>query len=167
MRNHGANQNKSIPLDIGIWGTNCRLDNIHAAILSYKLSYYDNVIRRRREIAEKYHNTLCKFQEVRLPPNPSHDTKQFDIYQNFEFCTIYRDELRQFLKKNGVATIIQWGGFGIHQLKNLGIDANLPITDRFFKESLLLPLNHILTDTQVVYICNLLDAFFRSKDARI
>ena len=36
------------------WGRNSRLDNLQAAILNYKLKFYDQVIERRRYIAQKY-----------------------------------------------------------------------------------------------------------------
>ena len=45
-------------------------------------------------------------------------------------------------------------------LENLGMQANLPATDKFFKESLLLPLNHVMTDQQIEFVCQLLDKFF-------
>lgn len=160
MRNHGADENKTIPLETNIWGTNCRLDNVQAAILSFKMEYYIEVIERRRQIAQAYHDTLNKYSDVRLPPAPSDNGKNFDIFQNYEFCTPKRDDLRKFLGDNGVGTIIQWGGFGIHMLENLGLKANLPLTDKFFKESLLLPLNHVMTDPQVEFVCELLNKFF-------
>ena len=71
MRNHGADKNKMIPLDTNIWGTNCRLDNLQAAILSFKMEYYTDVIDRRRRIAQTYHETLKKYKDVRLPPPPN------------------------------------------------------------------------------------------------
>ena len=49
MRNHGAGPDKSIPADCAVWGTNARLDNIHAAILAYKLGWYDEAIARRSQ----------------------------------------------------------------------------------------------------------------------
>lgn len=161
MRNHGANKEKSIPIDVNVWGTNSRLDNVHAAILNYKLGYYDSAIARRREIAQRFHDALREVSEVRLPPAPDADPYYFDIYQNYEFCHPQRDALRKYLADHGIGTIVQWGGFGIHQLKNLGIARDLPKTDRFFRESLLLPLNHILTDEQVDHVVDTLRAFFK------
>lgn len=161
MRNHGAGVDKSIPVDVDIWGTNSRLDNVHAAILNYKLGYYDDVIARRREIARCYHGVLEQFGSVRLPPGPDADPRYFDIYQNYELCYHDRDALRRYLSDHHIGTIVQWGGFGIHHLKNLGIQRNLPETDRFFRESLLLPLNHILTHEQVEHVVATLAEFFR------
>lgn len=160
MRNHGANREKSIPVDTDIWGTNCRLDNAHAAILNYKLGYYDEAIARRREIAQRYHDALKHVKGARLPPPPDADPRYFDIYQNYEFCHPQRDALRKHLAVHDIGTIVQWGGFGIHQLTNLGIARDLPKTDRFFRESLLLPLNHILTEEQVDHVVATLGAFF-------
>lgn len=161
MRNHGANKQKSIPVDVDVWGTNARLDNVHAAILNYKLGYYDETIARRREIAQRYHYALKHVEGARLPPAPDADNRYFDIYQNYEFCHPDRDALRAYLSEHNIGTIIQWGGFGIHELKNLGMGRDLPKTDRFFRESLLLPLNHVLTDAQVDHVVATLGAFFK------
>ena len=161
MRNHGANEFKQIPLDISYWGTNSRLDNLQAAILNYKLTYYDEVISRRREIADAYHNCLKDFECVRLPPGPNESHRNFDIYQNFEFCTENRDQLRKFLSDNGIGTIIQWGGFAIHNLENLMPKYSLPLTDKFFETSLLLPLNHTMSKEKVEYVCSKLTQFYK------
>lgn len=161
MRNHGAGRDKSIPLDASVWGTNCRMDNVHAAILKYKLSYYAEAINRRREIAQQYHDAFQCISELRLPPRPE-DGPYFDIYQNYEMCTDRRDELRAHLAANNVGTIIQWGGFGIHQLKGLGFSEDCPRTDRFFDTSLLLPMNHILTNEQVEHVITCTTSFFGS-----
>lgn len=162
MRNHGANVEKSIPLDVSIWGTNCRLDNIQAAILNYKLSYYHEAIARRRQIAAMYDAALRDISALRLPPPPD-DGPYFDIYQNYELCTESRDQrdaLRAFLSENNVGTIIQWGGFGIHQLHGLGFTQICPKTDHFFDTSMLLPMNHILTDDQVSWVISRVRQFF-------
>jgi dTDP-4-amino-4,6-dideoxygalactose transaminase len=163
MRNHGAGPDKIIGIDIDIWGTNSRIDNIQAGILSYKLTYYDQAIARRREIAALYHNAFSRINALRLPPRPDVGP-YFDIFQNYELCTGQRDALRHHLAGNGIGTIVQWGGFGIHQLKGLGFTADLPKTDRFFQESLLLPMNHILTDEQVSHVIRSVGGFFGGRE---
>lgn len=162
MRNHGANRDKSIPLDVNIWGTNCRLDNIQAAILNYKLTYYAEAIARRRAIAMQYDQAFREIAAMRLPPAPAQEP-YFDIYQNYELCVEnreQRDALRKHLSNNDVGTIVQWGGFGIHQLSGLALGGNCPKTDRFFECSLLLPMNHILTDEQVSHVIVATRRFF-------
>lgn len=163
MRNHGANKDKTIPLDCEIWGTNCRLDNIQAAILDYKLTYYPKAVERRREIAARYHDAFKDVEALSLPPAPDADEDRFDVYQNYEMrCPGRRDELRAHLASHKIGTIIQWGGFGMHQLTRLGFGQSLPRTDAFFRESLLLPMNHILSDAQVDHVIGTTLAFFRN-----
>ncbi len=38
------NERSRCEVDVATWGTNCRIDNIHAALLNYKLSYYAEAI---------------------------------------------------------------------------------------------------------------------------
>lgn len=164
MRNHGANVAKSIPIDVTVWGTNSRLDNIHAAILNYKLTYYAEAIARRREIASRYDAAFRCIPAMHLPPAPS-DGAFFDIYQNYELCvenSEQRNALRAWLSERSVGNIVQWGGFGIHQLEGLGFTQDCPKTDHFFETSLLLPMNHILTEAQIDHVIESVAAFFNA-----
>ena len=161
MRNHGAGPDKSIPRDVTIWGTNSRLDNLHAAILVYKLSYYQEAIDRRRAIAARYDEALRDIEELRLPPPPSENGDHYDIFQNYELrAGDRRDALRAHLSEHKVGTIVQWGGTGMHQFRGLGFTQDLPRTDAFFRESLLLPMTHILSDDQVEHVIATTRGFF-------
>ncbi|MDC0492722.1 DegT/DnrJ/EryC1/StrS family aminotransferase [Alphaproteobacteria bacterium] len=165
MRNHGADETKTIANNIDLWGTNCRLDNLQAAILNYKLTKYDDAIRRRRAIALCYQNAFSTIPQLNLPPKPSEEKVHFDIFQNYELRAQSRDELRKFLAAKGVGTIVQWGGLALHQLKNLGLAQTLPETDAFFDECLLLPMNHMLTNDDVDYVIENVTSFYRVKEA--
>lgn len=160
MRNHGAGPDKIIPADCAIWGTNARVDNLHAAILTYKLGWYDQAVARRRAIAARYHDAFREISELDLPPAPDADSGRFDVFQNYEMCCDRRDKLRVHLTNLGIGTIVQWGGTGIHQFRNLGLERLLPRTDRFFARSLLIPMNHLLTDAQVGRVIDGVRGFF-------
>jgi len=160
MRNHGAGPDKVIPADCAIWGTNARIDNLHAAILIYKLSWYDQAVARRRAIAARYHDAFRGISELDLPPAPGADSARFDVFQNYEMCCDRRDKLCVHLTNLGIGTIVQWGGTGIHQFRNLGLERLLPRTDRFFTRSLLLPMNHLLSDAQVGRVIDGVRGFF-------
>jgi len=160
MRNHGAGHDKAIPRDIAIWGTNARLDNLQAAILAYKLAWYGEAIGRRRAIAARYHLAFAGIAALDLPPAPDADPRHFDIFQNYEICCDGRDALRAHLAAARIGTIVQWGGTGLNHFANLGLGRSLPATDRFFGRSLLLPMNHLLTDDQVDLVIAAVRAFF-------
>ncbi len=162
LRDHGRNEKG----EVITWGHNARLDNIQAAILNYKLKTYRNKIIRRREIAEIYNSNLKSIEDILLPPPPNANSLNFDIYQNYEIQVSKRSELQEFLKKNGVGTIIQWGGWMLHQFKKLNLKSNAPYAEMMSKKMLLLPMNHILTNEEVLYICDLIKHFYEEDENR-
>tara|TARA_B110000003_G_scaffold161238_1_gene161322 strand:+ start:30697 stop:31809 length:1113 start_codon:yes stop_codon:yes gene_type:complete len=143
------------------WGRNSRLDNIQAAILSYKLNSYHDVIFRRREVAQMYEDRLGQLSELQLPPAPQSDSDNFDIYQNYELQADKRDKLKTHLSENGVGTLIQWGGVAIHQYKNLGFNQHCPNTDRFFDRCIMLPMNTFISNDDINHVCDTVIEFYR------
>ena len=157
LRDHGRDEKG----EVVTWGTNCRLDNIQAAILDLKLKTFDNEIKRRREIATLYDRALCDIENLTLPPPPDRGGKNFDVYQNYEIEARQREELRDFLQDRGIRTIIQWNGKAVHQFKNLGFDdVALPVTDALFKRCFLLPMHTALSDEDVNYVCSTIREFY-------
>jgi dTDP-4-amino-4,6-dideoxygalactose transaminase len=144
------------------WGRNSRLDNIQAAILSYKLKSYDKVITRRREVAKIYQDRLEILNELQLPAGPMTDGDNFDTYQNYELQADNRDGLKSYLSENGVGTLTQWGGTAIHQFANLGFDQICPNTDIFFDRCIMLPMNIFISDDDVHYVCDKIIEFYRN-----
>ena len=161
LRDHGRNQDG----DVVSWGTNCRLDNIQAAILDWKLRTFEESIARRREIASMYHQRLAGIDDLALPPAPDDDKRHFDVYQNYELESGHRDDLRKFLSEKGVGTIIQWGGKAVHQLKGIGFEGvKLPVTERMTARFLMLPMHTALTNDDVDYICESIRDFYSLPD---
>lgn len=162
LRDHGRDENG----DVVMWGMNSRLDNLQAAILDYQLTDYATVIDRRRMLAAMYTARLQGISALRLPPAPDSDPHHFDVYQNYEIEAEDRDALREFLREHGIGTIIQWGGKAVHQFPALQLSAHLPNTERLFTRCLMLPMNMMLTDEDVEYICNAIQAFYDGRKAR-
>ena len=157
IRDHGRD-----PRDgkVKRFGFNSRLDNIQAAILNLKLKYYDEDISRRRAIASIYQERLSNIGALFLPPAPNSDERHFDIYQNYEIEADDRDNLREFLQYRGIGTILQWGGFMIHQFEELGLNKDLPFSEEISKKFMLLPMHPMLSDEDVFYICENINEFY-------
>jgi dTDP-4-amino-4,6-dideoxygalactose transaminase len=158
LHDHGRNSKG----EIKSWGRNSRLDNLQAAILGSKLTKYNSVITRRRQIASIYESQLGFLAELSLPPAPSESGDNFDIYQNYELQADNRDELREYLSQQGIGTLIQWGGKGIHQWEGLGFTQSLPRVESFFQRCLMLPMNIFISDDDIEYICASIIKFYRS-----
>ena len=157
LHDHG----RDIDGEVRRWGRNSRLDNIQAAILSHKLKTYENVISRRREVAQMYQERLGSLEELQLPAAPSETSDNFDVYQNYELTADNRDELKSFLNEKSIGTLIQWGGKGVHQFTQLGFNQVLPATEKFFERCIMLPMNMFISDTDVDYICDSVIKFYR------
>ena len=164
IRDHGRD-----PIDgkVKMFGFNSRLDNLQAAVLGLKLKYYDEDIDRRRQIAMIYHTQLGHIDQILLPPAPDSDSNHFDVFQNYEIEAQSRDDLREFLSQAGIGTILQWGGFMIHQYRELDLNSDLNSdlshAEEVSKKFMLLPLHSMLSNEDVVYICKKINEFYSSK----
>jgi dTDP-4-amino-4,6-dideoxygalactose transaminase len=156
LRDHG----RSTSGKIVSWGLNSRLDNLQAAFLDFQLMKYEDIMCRRRKLADLYTECLSEVAEIILPPAPDSDPDHFDIYQNYEIEAEKRDELKQYLNHRGVGTLIQWNGEAVHQMKALGFTQHLPHTDWLFTRLLMLPMNMSLSEDEVRYVCNNIRAFY-------
>jgi len=157
LRNHGRGKGT----DINVWGLNCRMDNVHAAILNFKLKRLPDWIKRRREIAGMYHNELSGIKELVLPPPPADDGEHYDVFQNYEIEAEKRDKLIAYLKENGIEAVVQWGGKAVHQFEALGLNhMKLPRTEQLFRKALMLPMYPELKDEQIKYIIHKIKDFY-------
>ena len=145
LRDHGRNKDGRVVA----WGYNSRLDNLQAAILNHKFKTFPDEIQRRRAVAARYQAGLGDLKQLTLPPAPDADARHYDVYQNYELEADRRDDLRKFLDGKGIKTIIQWAGTPVHQFTELGMNAKLPKTDKFFERCMMIPMNAAITDAQV------------------
>jgi dTDP-4-amino-4,6-dideoxygalactose transaminase len=114
-----------------------------------------------------YHTHLDHIDQILLPPAPDSDINHFDVFQNYEIEAQNRDDLREFLSQAGIGTILQWGGFMIHQYRELDLNSDLNSdlshTEEVSKKFMLLPLHSMLSNEDVVYICEKINEFYSSK----
>lgn len=146
------------------YGYNARLDNIQAAILLEKFKQYDNFISKRRKLASIYNHNLKELNQLILPPAPNEDDQHFDIYQNYEIEAEKRDDLINYLDENGVKTIIQWGGFMVHQFEKLNLNTDVPFSEKLSNKFMLLPMNTSLEKEDIYYICEMIKKFYTYRD---
>lgn len=147
--------------EIVCFGFNSRLDNIQAAILNLKFKHLPEWIERRREIAKIYNKGLKEIPEIKLPPAPDSDERYFDIYQNYVLKAERRDELFNFLRENGVETLIK-DPIVLHHHPALGLSHfHLPYTEQLAKGVISLPMYPELTDEEIHYVINCIQNFYK------
>ena len=157
LRNHGLkNREESL-----IWGTNSRLDNLQAGFGNIMLKKISSWNKKQLKIAIKYSNNLDK--KLKTPifnlkiSNPT--------FHQYIVRTKYRDDLKKFLKKNKIDTAIHYP-IPIHKQiaykKKFG-NIKLPLTEKFSKEILSLPINPYMTEDEVDFVIKKVNEFFAIK----
>ena len=148
------------------WGRNSRLDSINARVILERINDLNLLIEKRRELAGIYDNNLKELEknlDLKLPPRFSTNSDSVSTYQNYEIQANKKDDLIDFLKKNNIGTIKQWGGFSIAHFSRLGYEiGDYPETKLLFDRLLLLPMNHMMNEEEVQYICDKINYFYRN-----
>jgi dTDP-4-amino-4,6-dideoxygalactose transaminase len=160
LRSHGRDEQN----EVVEWGFNSRLDNLQAAVLDAKLKVLEAHIATRRRIADLYLEKLGDVDELRLPQRQGSTDGFFVSYQNYEIEAQDRDGLKNYLAENGVGTIIQWGGKGVHEFGLPGVKSrDLSNTERIIKSMLLLPMNHYLREDQIDFVAKTIRSYYTKK----
>jgi dTDP-4-amino-4,6-dideoxygalactose transaminase len=152
MRNYGS----KVKYENEIIGINSRLDELQAAFLNIKLKQLDAENEFRRSMAKRYLSEI-KNEKITLP---NWDLSQNHVFHLFVIRTSNRLALQQFLKDNGIETMIHYP-IPPHKQKALSDWNNLsfPITEKIHDEVLSIPLNSGLNVSEVQHIITTLNNY--------
>lgn len=135
-------------------GRNSRLDEIQAAVLSVKLRHLDVDNEDRRRVARYYLENITN-PAITLPQVPDWDANVFHI---FPILCERRDDLQQYLKENGVQTLIHYP-IPPHKQKCYADwnEWSFPVSEKIHREELSLPMSPALTLDEVKTVVDLLN----------
>ena len=137
-------------------GENSRLDELQAAFLDVKLKHLDAWTAERKRIAKIYYEKINN-PKIILP-----EYTENNVYHVFPVFCEERDKLQAFLDEKGVHTLIHYP-IPMHlqgAYKSLGFKkGDFPIAERISSEELSIPLYPGLTDDQIQYIIDCINAF--------
>jgi UDP-2-acetamido-2-deoxy-ribo-hexuluronate aminotransferase len=143
-------------------GVNSRLDSIQAAILSVKLNHLDEFINARQLAAAFYDNALVGIEGLVIPERAPWSSHVFHQY-TMRVLDGKRDAFKKYLEEAGIPSFIYYPGC-IHlqqAYSYLGYsEGTFPAAERLSKEVLSLPMHTELTDEQLAYIGEKVQAFF-------
>lgn len=155
LRNYGQT-NRYEHLVIGM---NSRLDELQAAILRVRLGYLDSFTRRRQEIAARY---LAEISNPWVTPLAAPLATEQHVYHLFVVTTDFREELQNYLRENGIETLIHYPISADHQVALRGIATDpqgLPNAHRHATTCLSLPCQPQLTDSEVDSVIAAVNSF--------
>lgn len=131
-----------------VTGYNSRLDALQAALLAVKLPYLDGWNERRREIARQYNERITN--PAITKPFVAEDNTH--IYYVYAITTEKRDELRAYLKDNGITSGVYFPvPFHMQVVyKNLGYKkGDMPNAEFVANHSMVLPMFPELTQEEI------------------
>ena len=141
-------------------GCNSRLDTIQAAVLNVKLRYLDDYISARQKAADYYYSGLNNLEGIILPEKTKEVTHTFNQF-TIQIKNDQRDNLQDFLKEQGVPTVIYYPlplykqeafkRYGNYKLQN---------TEELCNSVLSIPMHTELTKEVQDYIINTIRDFF-------
>lgn len=138
-------------------GRNSRLDEIQAAVLDVKLRHLDEDNRLRQQVAAFYYDNINN-PLITLPTRLPNEN---NVYHLFPVLCERRDELQQYLKGQGIQTLIHYPipphlqGCYAGQWQGL----QLPSTERLAKQELSLPISQVMKQNEIETVVKTLNEF--------
>jgi len=152
IRNYGKNSKG----EIEFLGKNSRLDEIQAAILNVKLKYLDINNEKRKRIANHYLKNI-KNKKIILP---FYNDEKNHNWHLFVIKTEKRNELKEYLAKNGIQTLIHYSQCPTRmKIFSKFVNDKYEITEKIYNQILSLPLNLALSEREQNYIIEIINKF--------
>ena len=146
-----------------IIGHNYRMSGMQGAILDVKLKHLDKWTDTRRRNADLYQDYLSDCKNIILPAEMK-GVKH--VYHLFVIRTKKRDELRNYLMKNGIETGIHYP-IPCHLQKaydNLHYKiGDFPITEKLSNEIISLPMSEQLKEEEIRYVSEKIKEFYSNR----
>ena len=137
-------------------GRNSRLDEIQAAVLDVKLKYLLEDNAHRKEVAKYYIENISN-PLITLPDTLPYESNAFHL---FPILCEKRNELHDYLEKNGVGTVIHYP-IAPHKQEcyKEWNDLSLPITEYIADHELSLPIGPAISIEDVKVVVSLINKF--------
>ena len=155
-RNHGA----ILKYDHKFSGRNSRLDTINAEVLNIKLKNYNTgVLKKRNILAKRYFSNLKKINDIKLFKL---DKMNVSNFHQFVIRTRKRDQLKDFLKKNKIQTMIHYP-YMLNEMKFFNSNKVLKKSKNLGKFILSLPISEEHSIKDINYVCKTIKKFFNKQ----
>ena len=150
-----ANYGSTRKYEFSFKGKNSRMDEIQAAVLNVKLTYLDKENQRRKQIAKAYLEGINNPQTTLI-----NDNDRDNVYHIFPILCPSRNRLQQYLKDNGIETMIHYP-IPPHQQEAYKEwnKQHYPITEFIHHQELSLPCNPTMTDEEVYQIIDSINMY--------
>lgn len=137
-------------------GMNSRMSELDAAVLDVKLNYLDEDNASRQKLASYYYDNINN----PLITLPSRIANENNVYHQFPIFCETRDRLQEYLKDNGVQTLIHYP-IPPHKQECYKEWNNLvfPITEKIHAQELSIPMNQVLSMDEAKIVVDVINSY--------
>lgn len=152
--NHGGWYYEMVEL-----GYNYRMPDLNCALGLSQLSRANDGVKKRRQIAEVYYESLAELPITFIKP----ESDIHHAYHLFVIRTSKRKALYDYLRENGIYAQVHY--IPVHTLpyyQDLGFKkGDFPSSEKFYDECLSLPMFPTLKDEEIQHVINSVRTFFK------
>lgn len=141
-------------------GINSRMSELDAAVLDVKLKYLDEDNAQRQKLAAYYYEHINN-PLITLPAKINDEN---NVYHQFPIFCERRDELQEYLKEQGVQTLIHYPIPPHHQECYAKESWNtpqlsLPISEKIHQQELSIPMNQVISEEEAKIVVDAINSF--------
>jgi len=134
-------------------GYNYRMTDIQAAVGIEQMKKMDEILLKRRNIAQRFHTAFASLNWLNLPYEPSDcksNYQSYSLYLNKD-APLKRDAFIDYLSNKGIST--RHGIMTAHsEPAYSSYKCKLPVTENLSENSVLIPIYPGLTEAEIDYI---------------
>ena len=137
-------------------GMNSRMSEIDAAVLDVKLKYLDEDNKKRQELAAYYYKHINN-PLIMLPKRINDEN---NVYHQFPIFCERRGELQEYLKLNGIQTLIHYP-IPPHRQEcyKEWNERSYPITEKIHAQELSIPMNQVVSIEEAREVVEIINRF--------
>lgn len=137
-------------------GMNSRMAETDAAALDVKLKYLDEDNHARQKLAAYYYANINN----PLITLPSYIPDENNVYHQFPIFCECRDELQEYLKENGIQTLIHYP-IPPHKQEcyKEWNNCSYPITEKIHVQELSIPMNQVVSQDEAAEVVRKINSF--------
>jgi dTDP-4-amino-4,6-dideoxygalactose transaminase len=155
LRNLGA----VIKYQHDIKGGNYRIDALQCSFLLTKFNDIDEVIKKKQQVAKWYETHLNKNKYVHIKNDSSLISHSYHLFV-IKLVDINRKKFADFLSQAGIETIVHYPVPFYKSKAYAELNwIELPIVENLAKNIISLPIDHLLEENDIVYICDIMNKF--------
>ncbi len=140
-------------------GLGARMDTLQCAVVNVKLKYYAEDLKKRQKVAWKYTEKL-KTNNKQLS-HPVVKDNRTSAFAQYSIRIQNRDNIQVKLKKYGIPTAVHYP-IPLHLQECFGYlkyaKGDFSVAEKISEEIMSLPMNPYLTDQEILYIKEILEA---------